>query len=148
MRLRIFVPAKRLRTEFYQFLPITMNDANFLALIQCGYAARLNSAQTAKLLGFADHDLPVLVATGLLKPLGNPMPNAPKHFALVEILGHAAERDWLNRATKTLSKHWQKKNCDQRERRASHAAPGDPGGEESRSEATNQLSAKVSATRG
>ena len=125
-----------------------MHDANFLSLIQCGYAARLTSSQTAKLLGFADHDVPVLVSTGLLKPLGTPMPNAPKHFALIDILGHATERDWLNRATKTLAKHWQKKNCDQRQRRASQAAPGDPGVEDNHFEGALALSAKVSATGG
>jgi hypothetical protein len=125
-----------------------MHDAHFLSLIQCGYAARLTSSQAAKLLGFAEHDIPVLVATGLLKPLGNPMPNAPKYFALVEILGHAVERDWLHRATKTLSKHWQKKNCEQRQRRDSQAAPGDPGVEDTHFEGARLLSAKVSATGG
>jgi hypothetical protein len=125
-----------------------MNDAHFLTLIQCGYAARLTSSQTAKLLGFADHDVPVLVSTGLLKPLGNPMPNAPKHFALVEIISCAAERDWLNRATKTLAKHWQRKNCEQRNKHASKTAPGDPGVEGTRSESVPRLSAKMSATDG
>jgi hypothetical protein len=125
-----------------------MNDSNFLALLGDGHPARLNSSQAAKLLGFADHDVPVLVAMGLLKPLGNPMPNAPKHFALVDIVSNAAERDWLNRATKTLSKHWQKKNCEQRSRRASQSGPSGPGVENSRSESTKSLSAKVPATGG
>jgi hypothetical protein len=96
-----------------------MHDANFLSLIHDGYPARLASSQTAKLLGFGDHDIPVLVATGLLKPLGSPVPNAPKHFALVDVLSHATDRDWLNRATRTLAKHWQKKNCEQRNKRGS-----------------------------
>jgi hypothetical protein len=112
------------------------NDQSFLSLIHDGYPARLASSQTAKLLGFGDHDLPVLVARGLLKPLGNPMPNAPKHFTLVEILGHAADRDWLNSATKTLAKHWQKKNFEQRERRASQGATGDAEDEHSRFSST------------
>jgi hypothetical protein len=125
-----------------------MNDAHFLSLIQCGYAARLTSGQAAKLLGFADHDVPVLVSMGLLKPLGTPMPNSPKHFALIEILGHATERDWLNRATKTLARHWQKKNGEQRNKRASQTAPGDPGDEDTHSEGAGQVSAKVPATGG
>ena len=100
-------------------------STSLLSFLGEGYPARLSSSQTAKLLGFSDHDIPVLVAMNLLKPLGNPMPNAPKHFALVEILSLAADRDWLNRATKTLSKHWQKKNDDQRSKRAGHNRPGD-----------------------
>ena len=132
---------------FWPFFPV-MHDANFLSLIQCGYAARLTSSQAAKLLGFAEHDIPVLVAMSLLKPLGNPMPNAPKHFALVEIISYAADRDCLNRATKSLSKHWQKKNCEQRQRRASQAAPGDPTVEDTHFEGALALSAKVSATGG
>ena len=120
-----------------------MNDTNYLSMIREGYPARLDSSHTAKLLGFGDHDVPVLVSTGLLKPLGTPMPNAPKYFALVEILSHAADRDWLNRATKTLSKHWQKKNDEQRSKRAgtNRLEANDP-----RLNGPKQLSAELSAT--
>ena len=123
-----------------------MNDVNFLALTREGYAARLNSSQTAKLLGFAEHDVPILVGENLLKPLGNPVPNAPKYFALVDLLSHAGDRDWLNRATKTLAKHWQKKNCDQRNKRASQTAP--TGAVDNHPQSGSSLSAKVSATGG
>ena len=43
--------------------------------------AMLNMAQTAVLLGLAEHDIPVLARAGLLQPLGNPPANAVKHFA-------------------------------------------------------------------
>ena len=82
--------------------------------------ARLNSVQTARLLGFAEHDVPILVAAKLLIPLGNPAHNAPKYFARVDVLSYAEDRNWLNRATKTLSKHWQKKNEQQRNKREKH----------------------------
>ena len=42
---------------------------------------RLTVPQTAALLGFAEHDIPILVRKGLLKSLGNPVPNAVKYFA-------------------------------------------------------------------
>jgi len=56
--------------------------------------ARLNTTETAVLLGFHEHDIPVLTAVGLLAPLGKPAPNAPKYFASVQIsaLGENAER--------------------------------------------------------
>jgi len=78
-----------------------------------GLPGRLDVAQTAKLLGFADHDIQVLMAARKLNPLGDPAPNAPKWFAAVEILQLAADVDWLNNATKVVSKYWRHK----RERR-------------------------------
>jgi hypothetical protein len=75
--------------------------------------ARLDVTATAKLLGFAEHDIQILMAARKLTPLGDPAPNAPKWFAAVEIIQLAADRDWLHRATKELSKYWRNK----RERR-------------------------------
>jgi hypothetical protein len=71
--------------------------------------ARLDVAATAKLLGFAEHDIPVLIATGKLTPLGDPAPNAPKRFCAVEVVQLAADRDWLHKPTKDISKHWRSK---------------------------------------
>ena len=47
--------------------------------------ARLNYFQTAAVLGFSEHDIPVIVRAKLLKPLGKPAPNAPKYFAAHEV---------------------------------------------------------------
>jgi len=47
--------------------------------------AILSSEETAVRLGVASHDIPNLCSKGLLKPLGNPRPNAPKQFATVDI---------------------------------------------------------------
>src|SRR4051812_40508185 len=76
--------------------------------------ARIGAPLTAKLLGFAEHDVPILVSEGLLKPLGNPAQNAPKYFSGVEILGLASDHAWLNKATQKLSQHWLKKRGKQR----------------------------------
>src|ERR1017187_7151761 len=78
-----------------------------------GLAARLDVVTTAKLLGFAEHDIQILMAAGKLTPLGDPAPNAPKWFAAVEMIRLAAEQDWLHKATKEISKYWRNK----RERR-------------------------------
>jgi hypothetical protein len=83
-----------------------------------GLPARLDVAATAKLLGFAEHEIPVLMAAGKLTPLGDPAPNAPKWFCAVEVIRLAADKEWLHKATKEISKHWRHK----RERRVSTLA--------------------------
>jgi len=105
-----------------------MNDDEFLFGIQPGntrwFPARLDSASTAKLLGFSEHDISILVADGLLRPLGKPAPNGPKHFALVDVKKLAMDRDWLNRATKAVSSRWAEKNFKQRIKKG-RSAPED-----------------------
>ena len=71
--------------------------------------ARLDVMATAKLLGFAEHDIQILMASGKLTPLGDPAPNAPKWFAAVEMVRLAGDPDWLHKATKELSKYWRHK---------------------------------------
>jgi len=79
--------------------------------------ARLDVAQTARLLGFGQHDIHILMAVGKLTPLRDPAPNASKWFAAVEIIQLAADREWLHKATTELAKYWRHK------RERSHA-PG------------------------
>jgi hypothetical protein len=71
--------------------------------------ARLDVVATAKLLGFAEHDIPVLMAAGKLVPLGDPAPNAPKWFSAIEVIQLAADREWLHKATRDITKHWRRK---------------------------------------
>lgn len=81
--------------------------------------ARLDVETTAKLLGFPEHDIQILMAKGKLTPLGDPAPNAPKWFAAVLIIRLAADEDWLHKATKEIAKYWRLK----RERRQSTSEP-------------------------
>jgi hypothetical protein len=74
-------------------------------------SARLDVTETAKLLGFAEHDIQILMGSGKLTPLGDPAPNAPKWFAAMEIIRLAADLDWLNRATKEVAKYWRQKRA-------------------------------------
>jgi len=83
---------------------------------------RLNSPQAAALLGFLPHDIPVLVAKKLLRPLGKPLHSAPKYFAAIDIEKLAKDPAWLNKAAQTMSDHWKGRNASAK----SHfAKPGD-----------------------
>jgi hypothetical protein len=65
----------------------------------------------------SESDIPILIAAGLLKPLGKPGPNAPKFFARVEIERCAHDIDWLNQATRCVAQYWKRK----RDRQAKEA---------------------------
>src|ERR1035441_8424309 len=71
--------------------------------------ARIDVATTAKLLGFTESDMQILMGARKLTPLGDPAPNAPKWFAAVEMIRLAADQDWLHKATKEVAKYWQHK---------------------------------------
>src|SRR5438552_15026648 len=89
----------------------TANVPEKFALLNCQrLPARLNTSETALLLGFQEHDIAPLVAAKLLVPLGKPAPNSPKYFAAVEIAERASNAEWLSTATKVLAKHWLQKN--------------------------------------
>lgn len=89
----------------------TLSPHDKFALLNCRrLPARLNSSETALLLGVHDHDIAPLVAAKLLLPLGKPAQNAPKYFAAVDVLVRADDREWLSNATKALARHWQAKN--------------------------------------
>ena len=61
------------------------------------------------------HDVRILVAARLLKPLGNPSPNSVKIFAAREVREQAHDRAWLAKVTNALNQHWQKKNTPNRQ---------------------------------
>jgi len=78
--------------------------------------ARLTAEQAAWVLNCQPHDVPILVAARLLKPLGNPPPNSVKFFAASELLELVKDRAWLAKVTNGLNQHWQKKNAAKRNR--------------------------------
>jgi len=87
--------------------------------------ARLTVEQAAWVLNCQPHDVPVLVAARLLKPLGNPPPNGIKYFSTADILEATKDRAWLTRVTATINLHWQKKNQLKKSRlsNGSHSGP-------------------------
>src|SRR5713101_219239 len=101
---------RKLRCEMLGSRGATTVEERF-ALLSCQrLPARLNSSETALLLGFQEHDIAPLVRAKLLIPLGKPAPNAPKYFAAVEIAERASDSEWLSSATRQLAKHWLRKN--------------------------------------
>lgn len=73
--------------------------------------ARLTAEQAAWVLNCQPHDVPILVAARLLKPLGNPSPYNVKFFAASELLEQVKDRTWLAKVTNALNQHWQKRNA-------------------------------------
>lgn len=75
---------------------------------------RIDAKEAARILGFQKHDIPMLMREKLLKPLGSPAPNSPKWFSSMEIIQKAGDTEWLNQATKSISKMWRVKNKQKR----------------------------------
>lgn len=95
----------------------------FLALL--GHPpARLNVEQTAWVLNCQAHDIPILVAARLLRPLGNPPQNGVKYFSTAEILDLAKDRSWLAKITHAVCAHWQKKNAHKKSETTAAAPRG------------------------
>ena len=92
--------------------------------------ARLTVEQTAWLLNCQAHDVPVLVAARLLKPLGNPPQNGIKFFATVEINELCRDRTWLAKATNAVNQHWRNQNLRRKDRggRTEAESPAPPAG--------------------
>ena len=98
-----------------------------LALMNCRrLPARLNTTETAVVLGFQEHDIAALVAAKLLVPLGKPAANAPKYFAAIDVMEFGQNRDWLSRATRVLASHWIGKNRRKSEESAKPSLEGLP----------------------
>jgi len=72
---------------------------------------RLTGEQAGWVLNCQPHDIPALVSSRLLKPLGNPAQNGAKYFATADVLETAKDRSWLVRMTTTINTHWQKQNA-------------------------------------
>ena len=73
--------------------------------------ARFNAEEAAWYLGFAAHDIPVLISKGLLKPLGHPTDATVKFFAFAVLQELRNDAKWLARATDAMISHWRGKNA-------------------------------------
>ena len=72
--------------------------------------ARLTVEQAAWVLNCQPHDIPVLVASRLLKPLGNPPANGVKYFATAVVLELTKDPAWLAKVTNAIHSFWRNKN--------------------------------------
>ena len=73
--------------------------------------ARLTATQAAWYLGFQTHEIPILVAGGMLKPLGHPPRNSTKFFATEVLDQLRRDEKWLARASDTICNHWRERNA-------------------------------------
>lgn len=73
--------------------------------------ARLDATQTAWFLGFEPHEIPILIAASLLKPLGHPARNSAKYFATEVLEQLHRDEKWLARASDAIRGYWQKRNA-------------------------------------
>ena len=65
--------------------------------------ARLDATQAAWFLGFELHEIPILVAANLLKPLGNRARNSTKFFATQALEQLRRDEKWLARASDAIA---------------------------------------------
>ena len=72
---------------------------------------RLVAEEVAHLFNCTPNDIPILVAHGLLKPLGRPADNTVKYFATDTVKEFFADPKWLAKATETIREHWRMKNA-------------------------------------
>jgi len=86
------------------------NDQHRFLMLLRQLPARLTAEQAAWVLNCQAHGVPILVATRLLKPFGDPPPNGIKFFATADLLELARDRLWLAKATNTICRHWHKRN--------------------------------------
>jgi hypothetical protein len=93
-----------------------MNDEQHRFLMLSGQLpARLTMEQTAWMLNCQPHDIPVLMAARLLKPLGNPTQSGSKFFATADIIEISKDRAWLVKMTNSTIQHWQRKNASRKD---------------------------------
>jgi hypothetical protein len=86
--------------------------------------ARLTVEQAAWVLNCQVHDIPVLVAARLLKPLGNPPPNGVKFFAALDVEEFSRDKAWLIKMTQAVNQHWRNQNLRKKARAARETRQG------------------------
>jgi hypothetical protein len=72
--------------------------------------ASCSAAQAAGFLGISPHEVTILLAKGLLKPIGHPAPNAPKFFMTAKLEELGRDEKWFGKARDAISEHWHYKN--------------------------------------
>jgi hypothetical protein len=72
--------------------------------------ARLTKTEAAWLLGFGEGDLAVLIARGILKPLGHPAVNGQKFFLTSMLEDLRRDEKWFSKASDAIIEYWSLKN--------------------------------------
>jgi hypothetical protein len=71
---------------------------------------RVTMEQAAWLLGFSEHEIPILMAKGLLKPLGHPAHNGQKFFLTATLEDLRRDEKWFGKASDAVVEYWRYKN--------------------------------------
>jgi hypothetical protein len=72
--------------------------------------ARLKVEEAAWYLGFSQHEIPILMSEGLLKPLGRPPTTGVKYFSAVTLEEIRRDQKWLARASDCIVNYWKVRN--------------------------------------
>lgn len=72
--------------------------------------ARLKVEETSWYLGFEPHEITILMAEGVLKPLGRPLRTGVKHFSAVALEELRRDPKWLARASDCIVQYWKSRN--------------------------------------
>ena len=72
--------------------------------------ARIRVEEVAWYLGFATHEITILMAEGLLKPLGRPPTTGVKYFSAVSLEELRRDQKWLARASDCVVQYWRGRN--------------------------------------
>ena len=71
---------------------------------------RLTKEQAAWFLGFTPDEITILMASGVLKPLGHPASNGPKYFLAAALEDLRRDEKWYGKATDAIIEYWRYKN--------------------------------------
>ena len=84
------------------------HDEQFLNLKNL--PARVRVEETALLLGFSVHEIPILMAHGLMKPLGHPPLTGVKFFSVTILEELRRDEKWLAKASDCIVEYWRDRN--------------------------------------
>ena len=71
---------------------------------------RLTKEQAAWFLGFTPDEITILMASGVLKPLGHPASNGPKYFLAAALEDLRRDEKWYGKASDAIVEYWRYKN--------------------------------------
>jgi hypothetical protein len=80
-----------------------MSDDEYRFMMLRRLPARIGRVEVCYLLKCNDHDIPILMRTGLLKPMGRPKQNGRKMFRTKEVLELSENPGWLSKITNAIS---------------------------------------------
>jgi hypothetical protein len=74
----------------------------------------MTKEKVAQALGIATHNIPPLVRSGLLKPLGQPRRYCVKYFSRDALAEKIASQEWVDKVMAAIHLHWRTKNARKR----------------------------------